>query len=234
MTYLISDIHGYPFEKFEALFEKAGFCDNDICYVLGDVIDRGPDGIKLLLYIMGKSNFEFIIGNHEDMMLQCAFLFEGDDAFKVELNFAQQVSVAHWMRNGGEPTMNALNACPHAQIKRIFDFLEDAPAYKQITVNGKEYILVHGGLGGFSPDKDISQYGRRDLIWSRPSLEDRYYEDKTTVFGHTPTLYYGSKYEGKPIYTDTWINIDAGAACGKDPVLLRLDDMKEFYVDNCD
>ena len=45
----------------------------------------------------------------------------------------------------------------------------------------------------------------------------------------TPTAYYGSEYAGKPVITDTWINIDVGAAGGMPPLLLRLDDMKQFY-----
>ena len=41
MIYVISDLHGYPFDKFMALLKKAGFSENDFLYVLGDVVDRG-------------------------------------------------------------------------------------------------------------------------------------------------------------------------------------------------
>ena len=49
-----------------------------------------------------------------------------------------------------------------------------------------------------------------------------------TVFGHTPTVSFGKEYDGKIIKTDTWIDIDAGAGFGREPVLLRLEDMREF------
>ena len=49
-----------------------------------------------------------------------------------------------------------------------------------------------------------------------------------TVFGHTPTIAFGDEFEGKIIKTATWIDIDMGAGFGREPVLLRLDDMKEF------
>lgn len=29
MTYVTSDLHGYPFEKFQALLNSVGFSDND-------------------------------------------------------------------------------------------------------------------------------------------------------------------------------------------------------------
>jgi hypothetical protein len=32
------------------------------------------------------------------------------------------------------------------------------------------------------------------------------------------------------LQTDTWINIDTGAGSGMAPMLLRLDDMQEFYL----
>ena len=41
-------------------------------------------------------------------------------------------------------------------------------------------------------------------------------------------LSHGEEYEGKIIKTETWIDIDVGAGFGRQPVLLRLDDMKEF------
>ena len=60
-------------------------------------------------------------------------------------------------------------------------------------------------------------------------FSDDYFDDIITVFGHTPTMNYGEQYRNKIIKTKTWIDIDMGAADGKtEPVLLRLDDMKEF------
>ena len=41
---------------------------------------------------------------------------------------------------------------------------------------------------------------------------------------------FGDEYEEKIIKTDTWIDIDMGAGFGREPVLLRLDDMKEYRL----
>ena len=35
-TYTISDLHGYPVDKFKALLDKANFSDTDTLYILGD------------------------------------------------------------------------------------------------------------------------------------------------------------------------------------------------------
>ena len=49
MTYVTADLHGYSIDKFKELLALAGFSESDRLIVLGDVIDRGPDGIKLLM-----------------------------------------------------------------------------------------------------------------------------------------------------------------------------------------
>ncbi len=51
--YVMSDIHGEA-DRFHAMLEKIHFSDDDTLYILGDVIDRGPDGISLLREIMAS------------------------------------------------------------------------------------------------------------------------------------------------------------------------------------
>ena len=94
----------------------------------------------------------------------------------------------------------------------------------------QESLLVHGGLGHFAPDKRLSEYTPHDFLWTRPALTDRYFARTVTILGHTPTSYYGPEYAGKMLRTDTWIDIDTGAASpGGHPMLLRLEDETPFY-----
>ncbi|MBR5262638.1 MAG: metallophosphoesterase [Clostridia bacterium] len=231
MIYVTSDLHGYPLEKFQALLGKAGFGDGDFCFVLGDVIDRGTDGVKLLCWLMNQPNFELILGNHEAMMLACDFICDDitDDSI-ADLTSHKLGTYTAWISNGGQTTLDGLYALPHKKREYIFDYLRDAPLYETVSAGGKDFLLTHSGLGSFEENKKISEYSVHDLIWNRPSLEARYFDDIITVFGHTPTMLYGSMYKDRAIFTDTWINIDTGAACGGSPMLLRLDDMKEFYA----
>lgn len=76
MIYVTSDLHGYPIEKFKKLLKKVDFNDDDFLYVLGDVIDRGEDGIKIIKWLMAQPNAQLLLGNHEAMMLACDFLFD--------------------------------------------------------------------------------------------------------------------------------------------------------------
>lgn len=232
MIYVTSDLHGYPLEKFQALLEKAGFSDNDFCFVLGDVIDRGPEGIKVLTRMMAQPNFELILGNHEAMMLACDFICEDiTDESISNLTYQKLGTYNNWISNGGQATLNELYALPHKKREYIFEYLREAPLYETVTAGGRDFLLTHSGLGSFGKNKKISDYSTHDLIWNRPNFNARYFDDIITVFGHTPTHYYGSEFRGRAIVTDTWINIDTGAAVGGSPMLLRLDDLKEFYAE---
>ena len=77
MIYVISDLHGYPLERFLQLLEKASFGKDDFLYILGDVIDRNGDGgVEMLQWLMYQTNVELIMGNHEAMRVWNACGFE--------------------------------------------------------------------------------------------------------------------------------------------------------------
>ena len=72
MIYCVSDIHGcYP--EFMQLLTEIKFGNQDILYVLGDIIDRGEASLECLEYVASKDNIICIMGNHE--MLALDFFF---------------------------------------------------------------------------------------------------------------------------------------------------------------
>lgn len=229
-VYVTSDLHGYSLEKFKDFLKKVGFCADDFLYILGDVIDRGPDGVKILKWLMLQSNVQLILGNHEAMLLACDFLFDEvtEDSI-AKLTGTKLIIYKTWVSNSGQVTLDALSGIRDKEIQYILEYLREAPLYETVTVNGRDFVLVHSGLGGFRKDKKLSEYSSTDLLWTRPSLNTKYFDDVTTVFGHTPTVVYGNEHLGKILKTATWINVDVGVGVGQEPALLRLDDMKRIY-----
>ena len=110
MTYTISDLHGYPLEKFKKLLAKAGFGEDDYLYILGDVIDRNGDGgIEMLQWLMYQYNIQMLLGNHEAALLSCAFLFEEVTEESIAAMDTEKMQLfAEWTANGGDITVREL------------------------------------------------------------------------------------------------------------------------------
>lgn len=235
MIYVTSDLHGYPPEKLQKLLDQAGFGPEDFLYILGDVIDRGPWGAELLLWATSQDNVQLLLGNHEEFLLNCSFLFEKAMEESLDALTPRQMHyLENWFYNGGRATLQGLldllEKDPES-LKRILNYLRTAPLYASLRVKERDFVLVHAGLGNFDPRKPLEDYLPQELLWERPDLTVRYYPDITVIFGHTPTVFFGREYEGKALTTDTWTCIDTGCAAGNSPVLLRLDDMAEFYLE---
>lgn len=235
MIYATSDLHGWNPADFQRLLKKADFGEDDFLFILGDVIDRGEWGAELLLWLTQQSNIQLILGNHEALLLACSFLFEEvNDRSLDRLSVRQLNLVQNWMANGGGPTMTGfrklLKKDPES-VQGILEYLQDAPLYETLTVNGRNYILVHAGLGNFRPGRPLDDYTPEELLMDRPAPEDRYFSNARVILGHTPAGYFDPEHPNRAFRTETWTCIDTGAAMGFPPMLLRLDDGKEIYAD---
>lgn len=222
MTYAISDIHG-RFDKYSAMLREIGFCEDDTLYVIGDIIDRYDDGLKILIDLINRPNVEIIMGNHEALMLDTI------NAFDV-VNEAAVEQMMLWIQNGGEPTLTAYLDDDNAKHRRaIMKALENMPLFAEVEAGGNKFVLAHGGLENFSPDRPLESYSRNEIVWARPEPERGYFEDKFLIVGHTPTEMLCG--EHKIFRKGNFIDIDCGIAFESDKLgCLRLDDFREFYV----
>lgn len=235
MIYVTSDLHGH-FDCLKTLLEYVRFTDDDWLYIIGDVIDRNENGgVDILKWLLLQPNVQLILGNHEQMLLSNRWLFEEitDENISV-LNPTNMKLLNLWNRNGGEVTMKALQQEPVETRQDILDYLDDCPLYETLAIGNRNYLLVHGGLGNYEPHKRLSEYSAHDLVWTRPSFDTVYDPQSfTVIIGHTPTVFYSECYRNRIIKTDSWWNIDTGAASpdGR-PMLLCLDTLKEYYIED--
>lgn len=232
MIYVLSDIHGNS-ERFNSIMKQIKLQPEDTLYILGDVVDRYPDGIKLLRKIMKMDNVKMLLGNHEYMMLDAL------DPTVERDKWEQERVVRLWYRNGGDITHYYLKHNRKDVRREIFDFLRTLPINIKIEVNGKKYLLVHG-----SP---LENYGwifreyktpEKFAVWERWQPFDPVPEGYTLVFGHTPTINFQNNDPLEIFYSDKAIGIDCGCGYPKSQFFgetigrlacIRLDDMKVFY-----
>lgn len=234
MIYVSSDIHGCSPDDFQCLLEKAGFRNDDFLFILGDVIDRGNWGAEFLLWLTQQPNVQLILGNHEALLMACSFLFDEVTDHSLEYLSMKEISLLQdWIDNGGSPTLKGFQKLMKEDPDSVFgilDYLREAPLFEELKVNGQRFVLVHAGLGNYSINRPLADYMPDELLLDRPSLETCYSPDTRVIFGHTPTLLFGKDYQGRAIHTESWSCIDVGVSLGYAPMLLRLDDMKEFYL----
>lgn len=233
--YVTSDLHGLPLADLKRLLNMVNFNDDDWLFILGDVIDRQNDGgIEILKWLLEQPNAQLILGNHEAMLLSCDFVFEEITDESIG-NFTKEKMelLMNYTQNGGDVTLKTLRSLMQTEpdtLTDILDYLRDAPVYETVSVGNKDFLLVHSGLDNFDKNKKLADYTIDELIWAWPEITDEYFDDIITVFGHTPTMSYDHANKGKILKTKTWIDIDVGVPYGNSPVLLRLDDLKEFYL----
>lgn len=230
MIYVMSDIHGC-LEKYRSMLEVIELSPEDTLYVLGDVIDRGPDGVGILQDMMGRANVIPILGNHEFTAAICLpWLLESVTDRSLEaLEETQIAALSEWIANGGGVTLRALQTLSQEEREDILEYLREMELYVQVTAGGRTFVLTHSGLDHFSTEKELKDYGLEDFLFCRPHLDSAYYPDKLLIFGHTPTRTLSG--ENRILRRDTWLDIDCGCVFkGGRLGCLCLDTLEEFYV----
>lgn len=232
-TYIMGDIHG-EYEMFIRLVKKINLRESDTLYVLGDVVDRGPHPVKVLFALMEMPNAICLLGNHELMALECLeFLMQEITDTSIEsLDEKMFDNLVTWQYNGGRTTISEFRVLAREMQREVIDFIKDFLIYEEIMVAGKDYLLVHGGLGNFYPGKRIEDYSIKELVWDRAEYDIQYYEDKYVVTGHTPTQEItGNPRPGYIFRENHHIALDCG--CNRpygQLAAICLDTGEEYYV----
>lgn len=223
--YCMSDIHG-QFDMFKKMLKLIDFSEDDYLYVIGDVIDRGTQGIECLRFILDHPQMQLILGNHEKMMLDVL----GNEKHQLAS------AIKRWNRNGNQPTLDSFCLLSENEQERLMDQLKRLPLFLNVVVNDITYYLVHGAPYRVLKE-DFRKFDDRDyedhFVWERFEANAKFFDDRMVVVGHTPTAYYQ---KGLPLtvwHRNQVIDIDCGCAMleeGGQLGCLCLDNMKEYYV----
>lgn len=257
-TYVFSDVHGHV-APIARLLSRVSPSDEDTLYMLGDMIDRGPDPLGVMYLCRDLPGCTVLRGNHEDLMLSF---------FKNPHGDMEQIN---WLINGGGTTAEGLAALPGARCAELLDWVESLPLAAHTMVNDRRYLMVHAGLmpiglSGLGEcteeelDMLLATQTSEDLMWVREDfwehptgLLDSQGKGTIVIAGHTPTPYLERMdvMMDRPAYNearlacmvrvgateatgdvaDKWdVDCCAAAGYGRGQVLLlRLDDGAEFY-----
>lgn len=230
-VYVMSDLHG-NYDSFISILEQIHFSENDELYIDGDVVDRGLDGIKILQYMMMMPNIYPIIGNHEYALMQVlSFLTQEitDEAIgKIGEDTIQ--NILEYQNIGGQVTLDAFHKLSEDERQDIVDYLEEFSAFEEVSVNGRDFVIVHAGFMNFDPNRKLEDYKLYELIFKSPDYEMVYFENKYLVTGHLPTRAIDGAKPDEIYIANNHIAIDCGAGHGGKVGCIRLDDLMVFYA----
>lgn len=224
MTYVMADVHGY-YDKYLDFLHYVNFCDEDTLYIIGDLIDRGSDGIKLLQDVMKRKNVISLMGNHEHMLLPTLG----------ELSYSDKSSQAEIIRDeiammpiGQEDTLTDFCELSRQEQNEIIDYINSLDFYQEITVGTQKYLLVHAGLPDFS-DLDIDFYSEEEMLFGPHDLSINHFEDTIIIVGHQPTRFISGAEPDEIFKCNDTIAIDCGLGFGGKLGVLCLETGEEMY-----
>ncbi len=232
MTYVVSNLHGHT-EEFRALLQELRFnADRDIMYVLGDIVDIGPDPMGLVCDLSIRVNVYPVAGECDH---RAAKMLAGYEEMQTAMQKGESpdpdfvAELTAWIKDGGEPTLSGYRALDKDMQEGVREYLSEMPLYEEATVGGKDYLLLHQGIYDFTPDVELDWLEPEDFFSEPIDPTETYFEDKTIIVGHTPTGEAGSPnssiYRGKGT-----IFVDCGLGRGGRLGCLCLENGKEYYV----
>ena len=231
-SYVISDIHG-AYDLFIELLEKIDLADTDTLYILGDVLDRGPNPITTLRKLMEMPNVICILGNHELMAVECLdFLMQMVTEDSIDgLDAHVYNNLLTWQFNGSASTINEFRKLTMDERVDVLEFIKDFSIYEEVKAGKKKYLLVHAGLGNYSPKKKLDDYSLKEMVWDRADYDTQYFPDTYVVTGHTPTMLIPENPNPGFIFRkNNHIAMDCGACFqGGRLAAFCLDTEEEFY-----
>ncbi|OUP08438.1 metallophosphoesterase [Collinsella sp. An2] len=221
--YVTSDAHGH-LRALDRALELAAPGPDDTLYVLGDMVDRGPEPVGVLQLVRGIPGVRVLMGNHERMMLD-ALLHDSD------------IDLGTWALNGGYATAPGLDSLPREEFSDLIDWIANLPLYDVVETPERAFILAHAGIdalaargylatagvdcsegrGAGDATREqlmdmMSQQDPQDLLWIR----ERFWAESTglvgadgtgpvVVAGHTPSTalgFYAQAGEGVGVTED--------------------------------
>jgi len=218
-TFVIGDIHGCASTLRRLVERTLRPSPVDRIYLLGDLIDRGPDskGVLDFIFDLRKRGLSVaaIRGNHEEMFLQA-----GCDPYYREI----------WSANGGLKTLASFQADGAGDIPPLYrNFLGSLPLYILLD----EFVIVHAGLNFDTEDPfDDSEA----MLWTRSPFVDRErIGGRRLICGHTPV----TRSQLEASLGSSKIMLDNGCVFGGRPEMgslaaLELESMTLFLQPNLD
>lgn len=221
----ISDIHG-NLSYFRALLDKVTFCEKDILILLGDFLEKGPQSLDTLRFIMElteKYTVWPVCGNCDGWhSIYRRDPEEMSSPVREYLNEKPQALLSQMCAKIGFPVTPDMDIIKMRDALREpfraeFEFLENLPH----IIDTPHYTFVHGGL----PEGRLDELDAFKCMKNDCFMHQGRHFDKWCIVGHWPVMLYGENITcANPIIDreSRIISIDGGCVLKDDGQLNAL------------
>ena len=219
--FVMSDIHG-QYDLFLKMLDRIDLKREDLLVIIGDICDRGKKSYEIYMKCMKMRklgyNLKFILGNHEDMLLED---LENDYPIRYETEYSVFRN-SKYFENKDMKDWHEENFLE--EIEWLVKWLKNCP----LIISGNENIFVHAGL---DLKKVLEKQEKETVLWTREefwlmeNVELEEYTAKNIYFGHTPNI--NGRISKK---TDRIKGIDCGAFFTHFLGCIEIKSQEEIYV----
>jgi bis(5'-nucleosyl)-tetraphosphatase (symmetrical) len=171
--FAIGDLQGC-YEQFRKLLDLVGFDHTkDRLWLVGDIVNRGPDSLKILRFVKGLTEaVTLVLGNHDLHLLMVA---EGcsplsrNDTIQDILSAPDREELLHWLRQQKLLHLDGNYAMVHAGLLPSWSIAEAHELANSVeaTIRGEEFHEFCAQMYGDQPDQwndKLSGYARLRVI----------------------------------------------------------------------
>lgn len=226
-VFAVSDVHG-NLGYLKGLLNKIHFSTDDILILLGDLVEKGPDSIGTLRYVMD------LCSTHTVHVLQgnCdRLLFDPEISDQWLYRYRNSWGGNHMMNEfsrllnlplNSEQDVAALRQKIRQEFPEISAFLSSLPT----ILESEHYIFVHGGIPGEDCLHDPSQLNHWACMKNDDFVNQGHcFRNKWCIVGHWPvTLYHEDCICANPFIASSQqiVSIDGGCVIKRDGQLNAL------------
>ncbi len=184
----VSDIHG-NLNGLKKLLEKVGFNKEDYLFFAGDMIEKGPQSLKTLRYIMQLSkthNVHAVCGNCDSVAAEIY-----DDRKHREIltyllrrrkSLLNEMCESLSIRVSKETDMRLVKEALNRNYREELEWISNLPD----IIDTQEFTFVHAGLSSGDLEHQTAERVRSTDAFLKQGL----YLDKYCVVGHWPVILY--------------------------------------------
>lgn len=256
--WVVGDVHGC-YDEFMDVVGNPAIKDDDIVILVGDIIDRGSESVKMLKWAMENVNkdgkYILIRGNHEQGVIDSYYKLKASYKKRCDEIGAEKEQFKHYkefyLRSMMAP-YDFTDYMEKADIRTVGDaepyihWMRRLPHFVRVDIPGiRKYVVAHswfngeleedGGIYVLDGDSDILD--TRDVDFYDRLLDTDYspMEDEMLIHGHTPIVIIDGHRNtpAVPIIKEYSVNIDGGCCYGKECggrlIALCLNDGRVIY-----